>query len=327
MLMISILTYSVFTAATATSQTVAQLVVWRVLVGVGMGGEWTTGSVLVAETWPAQHRGKAIGLMQSGWAIGYMLAAGLFAAVFPVFGWRGLFVCGVLPALLAAWIRKSVPEPELWQRGRALPAARRVPLATMFRPPMLAKTLAATAMATALLSAYWGVFTWIPTFLAKPAAEGGAGLGVVKSSLWIVVMQTGAFFGYTTFGFLADRLGRRPTFFAFVLGAAALVPIYGQLRNETLLLVLGPVLGFFGHGYFSVFGSLLAEIFPSSMRGSATGLVYNAGRAVSALSPLLIGALADRFGIGSALGATSFFYLLGALAMVFMPETRGEELA
>jgi MFS family permease len=329
MLTASILVYSIFTAATATSQTLVQLVAWRLLVGIGMGGEWTAGSVLVAETWPAAHRGKAIGFMQSGWAIGTMLAAVLAAAILPTGGWRWLFAAGVLPAFMTAWIRRSVPEPEVWRRSRdgTLPAASRATLRTIFRPPMLRRTVAATAMATALLCAYWGLFTWIPAFLASPHEKGGAGLGVVRSAGWIVAMQAGAFLGYTTFGLLSDRFGRRPVFFLFVLGAAVLVPIYGQLRSEVLLLVLGPLIGFFGHGYFSVFGSLLAEIFPSSIRGAAQGLCYNAGRAASAFAPILIGALADGFGFGSALAATALFYLTGAVAMAFLPETRGEALA
>jgi MFS family permease len=326
-LMASILVYSIFTAMTATSQGLAQLVLWRGLVGLGMGGEWTAGALLVAESWPAAHRGKAIGLMQSGWAIGTMLAAGLAAFVLPVLGWRWLFAFGVVPALFTAWIRRHVPEPEIWKRQRAAPAAAREPVRAMFRAPLRAKTLAATAMATALLSAYWGLFTWVPSFLSSPAAQGGAGLDVVKSSAWIVAMQVGAFFGYTLFGGLSDRFGRRPVFLAFVLGAAALVPVYGQLRDPTTLLLLGPLIGFFGHGYFSVFGALLAEIFPSSIRGTAQGLTYNTGRAASALAPLAIGALAGTFGIGSALAATSIAYVAGAAAMLFLPETRGGELS
>jgi MFS family permease len=335
MLVIAVLVYSVFTAATATARGLGALILWRALVGIGLGAEWTAGSVLVAETWPPQHRGKAIGLMQSGWAIGYMLAAGLAAAVLPRYGWRPLFLIGVLPALFAAWVRRSVPEPEIWARQRtavgtagAAAGRDRLSPAAIFRPPLLARTLAATAMGTALLCAYWGLFTWIPTYLASPVEGGGAGLGVVRSSTWIIVMQAGAFLGYTLFGVLADRFGRRKVFLAFVLGAAILVPVYGLCaRSQTTLLILGPLVGFLGHGYFSVFGALLAELFPSAIRATAQGFCYNIGRAASAGSPLLIGALADRFGIGSALAVTSLFYLLGAVCMLLLPETRGEVLS
>ncbi|MBM4167837.1 MAG: MFS transporter [Ignavibacteria bacterium] len=327
-LMYSILTYSVFTALTATSGSVIELVLWRTLVGFGMGGEWSAGSVLVSETWPAQHRGKAIGLMQSGWAIGYILAALLAAAIMPAFGWRAMFVVGLLPALLAAWIRRNVPEPELWREGRKsqklLPTAS---IAEIFRPPLMKKTVVATCITTSVLFAYWGLFTWIPTFLSTPVESGGAGMTIVRSSAWIIPMQIGAFFGYNLFGFLADRFGRRPVFVVFLVFAAALVPLYGQLgQDELLLMILGPLIGFFGHGYFSVFGAMLAELFPTSIRGTAQGLTYNAGRAVSALAPFTIGALADVYGIGSALGLTSAFFLAGAFLIFLLPETRGKEL-
>jgi len=326
MLVVSVLVYSLFTGATATARTVGELVLWRMLVGIGLGGEWTAGSVLVAETWPAQHRGKAIGIMQSGWAIGYILAALLAALVLPSYGWRPLFVIGVLPALFALWIRSSVPEPETWllRKGRAGP---RIRARAIFRPPLVGRTVAATAMATSLLFAYWGLFTWLPAFLSSPAERGGAGLSLVRSSAWIVGMQAGAFLGYTTFGFLADRLGRRKVFVAFVLGAAVLVPVYGLVaRSELTLLLLGPLVGFFGHGYFSIFGALLAEIFPSGVRATAQGFCYNAGRAASAAAPFLIGGLADRFGIGTALATTSVFYVAGAALVFLLPETRGKDL-
>jgi len=327
MLVVSVLVYSLFTGMTATAQSVTQLVLWRALVGIGLGGEWTAGSVLVAETWPAAHRGKAIGLMQSGWAIGYILAALLAALILPAYGWRPLFVVGVFPALFALWIRWSVPEPEAWLARRG-GTDRTVSMGALGRSPLLGRTAAATAMATALLFAYWGLFTWVPAFLSSPAERGGAGLGLVRSSTWIVLMQVGAFFGYTSFGFLADRLGRRRVFVAFVLGAALLVPAYGLLaRSETSLLLLGPLVGFFGHGYFSVFGAILAEIFPAAVRATAQGFCYNAGRAASAAAPFVIGGLADRFGIGSALATTSVFYLAGAVLVFLLPETRGKELA
>ncbi len=326
-LVLSILAYSLFTGATATSRTVAELALWRALVGLGLGAEWSAGSVLVAETWPAAHRGKAIGLMQSGWAIGYVLAAFLAAAVIPTWGWRPLFVLGILPGLLAVWVRWRVPEPEIWRERGARPE-KGAGLALLLRPPYLGRVVAATALATALLFAYWGLFTWVPSFLAAPTEAGGAGLGLVRSTGFVVAMQAGAFLGYTTFGFLADRFGRRPVFLAFVLGAAVVVPAFGLLaRSEAAVLLLAPLVGYLGHGYFSVFGALLAELFPSSVRGAAQGFCYNAGRAVSALAPFTVGAFADSYGIGSALALTAGFYVAGALLMRFLPETKGQELA
>ena len=312
-LVLSILAYSLFTGLTATSRTLLELVLWRTLVGFGLGAEWSAGSVLVAETWPAAHRGKAIGLMQSGWAVGYVLAAFLAAVVLPTWGWRPLFLLGVLPGLLAVWVRRRVAEPAIW-RERGARAEAGPGLGVLLKPP--------------LLFAYWGLFTWVPSFLAAPEAQGGAGLGLVRSTGFVVAMQAGAFLGYTTFGFLADRLGRRPVFLAFVLGAAVAIPAIGLLaRSPLALLLLAPLVGYFGHGYFSLFGALLAELFPSPVRGAAQGFCYNAGRAVSALAPFTIGAVADRSGLGSALALTAAFYLAGAFLIRLLPETKGQELA
>ncbi len=333
MLMVSILIYSVFTALTATSTAFWQLVLWRALVGFGMGGEWSAGAVLVAETWPAKHRGKAIGLMQSGFAIGYIVAALLAAWIIPQWGWRPLFLVGLAPAFLTLWIRKAIPEPTVWS-GAAGTAGGRVSslgltdvLPVMLRPPYRRRAVIATACCTVLLCAYWGLFTWMPSYLARPVEQGGAGLSVVKSTSFIVTTQLGAFFGYALFGFIADRLGRKPTFIAFVLGAAVVVPIYGwSARSATTLMIAGPFMGFFGHGFFSVFGSMLAELFPTTIRATAQGICYNAGRAASALAPVTVGALSARLGLGPTLGLTSLLYIAGAALMLMLPETKGKEI-
>jgi len=330
-LIATILIYSFCSAGTATAQSLLQLILWRSLLGLGMGGEWSSGSVLVSETWPAEHRGKAIGIMQSGWALGYILAALVSAFILPRYGWRALFLVGVLPALLTIWIRRRVPEPEVWnvaQTSSLQPAQFfKEKLSAIFQPTLLRRTLIATLLTSFVLFAYWGLFTWLPGFLSKPLAQGGAGMSIVKTSGWIIPMQIGAFFGYLSFGFIADRFGRKPAFIFYLVVAAILVPIYGQMaRNDAMLLLLGPFIGFFGSGYFSLFGAMLAELFPTSIRATGQGFAYNSGRAFSALAPFIIGGLADIYGIGSALVLTSTFFLAGAIMILFLPETRGTTL-
>jgi MFS family permease len=330
-LMATILIFSFASLGAATSQSVTQLLLWRALLGLGMGGEWASGAVLVSETWPPEHRTKAVSIMQSGWAIGYILAAllsALFLSVLPLGdeGWRWLFVAGVLPAFFTLWIRARVAEPEAW---KGAPVRERRPLAAVFGPALRRRTVLAILLAAAVQFAYWGLFFWLPGFLATPIERGGAGMTLVRSISWIVPMQIGAYLGYLSFGFIADRLGRRRTCALFLITAAVLVPLYGTLvRTPLALMLLGPLLGFVGHGYFSMFGSFLAELYPTPVRATGQGLTYNVGRGLGALAPFTIGALAalPRVGIGSALALTSAFFLLGAALLYTLPDAAGREL-
>lgn len=321
---LSILVYSFATAGLATATALWHLVAWRVLVGLGMGGEWSSGSVLVAETWPKEHRAKAMGIMQSGWAIGALFAAALAALVLDRAGWRVLFLAGALPALAAFFIRRNVEEPPLWTERDRTDVTR---WSEMFSAEYARRTLIATLLASSVLIAFWGVITWLPAFLATPIAEGGAGLTLTKSALWLIVVQVGAFLGYISFGWIADRFGRRPAFTFFMLAATALVPLFAfGARSPLSLLVLGPLVGYFGHGYFSLFGAMLAELFPTRMRASAQGFCYNAGRLVSAAAPFAIGAAAQKHGLGTAIAVDSLFFAVGAVLIWLLPETKGAEL-
>jgi MFS family permease len=299
-----------------------------------MGGEWAAGAVLVSETWPPAHRNKAISIMQSGWALGYIAAAVLAAAILgaPSLGpdaWRWLFVLGVAPALFTLWIRRHVREPEAWVRSRDTSPRQGNGLATILGPELRTRTILVILLSSSVQFAYWGVFFWLPGFLARPIAQGGAGMGIVGSLSWIVPVQIGAYFGYLTFGFIADRIGRRRTFILFMLAAAILVPIYGQMaRNPLALMLLGPVLGYVGHGYFSMFGGFVAELFPTSVRATGQGTAYNAGRLLGGFAPYVIGVLATLpgIGIGLALGSTSAFFLAAALLILTLPDRSGQPL-
>jgi MFS family permease len=322
MLTWSIVIFSVASAGTAFSGNLASLLFWRALIGIGLGAEWSTGAVLVAETWPPEHRAKAVGIMQSGWALGYMLAAGMTALILPRWGWRPLFLAGLFPAFLALLIRRHVEEPAIWRREAVPQNGLRV----LFQSELRSRTLRASALATCVLFAYWGLFTWIPGFLSAPVANGGAGLTIVRTSGFVVPMQMGAFAGYVAFGWLADKLGRRPAFVCYVLAAAILTPVYGATRDARILLWLGPAIGFFGTGFFSMFGAMLSELYPTRVRGAGLGFVYNVGRGCSALAPWTVGYFADHYGIGTSLGLNSAFFALGALLVFTLPETKQAEL-
>lgn len=327
-LSLSILLYSLCTAMCATARSLEALIFWRLLVGIGMGGEWAAGSVLIAETWHPRQRGRAIGVMQSGWALGYILAAALAAWIIPQWGWRWLFVIGAAPALVVLWIRSSVPEPEAWIRGAADRPGIFATLGRLTHPPHRARVVVACLLTSSLMCAFWGLFTWIPGFLSTPVEKGGAGLSFVNSTGWIIMIQIGAFFGYFTFGFLAERFGRRPVFATFTIAAAVLTPAFAlSAGNPTLLFVIGPLIGYFGHGFFSVFGAMLAELFPAQIRATAQGLCYNFGRGVSAVSPFIIGALADSFGLATALAFLGALFFAGACIFFLLPNVQGEELA
>jgi MFS family permease len=317
---ISILLYSLATAGLATSTALWQLAAWRVIVGLGMGGEWSCGSVLVAETWPAEHRGKAMGLMQSGWAIGALFAAAISSVVLDRFGWRILFLIGALPAVAAFVIRRRVEEPQVWRER----TERTSSFTEMFSPRFIRTTVVVTIVASSVLLAYWGLTSWLPTFLASPVAKGGAGLTITKSARWLIALQVGAFAGYVSFGWIADRIGRRLAFTLFMIGAAISVPLFALGARSTLtLLVIGPLVGYFGHGYFSMFGAMLSELFPTRIRATAQGFCYNAGRGVSAFAPFIIGALVPKLGFAVVLAFDALFFALGGFLIWLLPETKG----
>ena len=319
-LSLSILLYSIFTFACGFAQNVTQFAIFRVLLGLGMGGEWASGAALVSETWPEQHRGKALGIMQSCWAIGYGLAAIVVAIVLPRFGWRAVFFVGIIPALFTFWIRRSVKEPAMWERQKKSTASgdKKFPLRI---------AIFLTAMNAATMFAWWGLNLWVPSYLSLPTTEGGVGLSTETMSMFVVAMQVGMWLGYVSFGFIADAFGRRPTYITYLLVAALLVWYYGFAREPWVLLVLGPFVAFFGTGYFSGFGAVASEIFPTSIRATALGVTYNSGRLLSAVAPFIVGTMAQSRGFGAAFTLTAIAFIIAAVLWLGIPETKGRKLA
>lgn len=326
-LIASVLIYSVFTAACGLAQTIVQLAVFRIFLGIGMGGEWASGAALVSETWPAEHRGKALGFMQSAWAVGYGAAAIVTAVVMPVWGWRGVFFVGILPALFTLWVRRNVEEPAIWRQTRHVAAADRGAFRDIFRRPMLPLTIAVTVMNGFTMFAWWGFNLWLPSYLSLPPAQGGVGLSTTMMSAFVVAMQVGMWFGYVTFGFISDRVGRKKTYVGYLLTAAVLLFLYVTIRVPVVLLILGPFLAFVATGYFSGFGAVTAEIYPTSIRATAQGFTYNIGRVASAAAPWAVGSLAQSHGFGTALSISSLAFVLAAATWIWIPETKGRELA
>ncbi|HTZ83227.1 MAG TPA: MFS transporter [Candidatus Acidoferrales bacterium] len=344
-LMLSILTYSVCSFASGLATSIAMLACARFVLGLGMGGEWNTGAALVAESWPAEFRAKALSIVQSSWAIGFAVAAVVAGPVSRYFGWRAVFFVGVLPALVTLWIQRSVPESEMWEaRTRkkspllpksvrnGAPAAERdvtsyVSTMVIFSPAYLRYTVALLLFNLFGLFAWWGLFTWIPPYLSLPVAQGGRGFGVMGMTELMVVMNLcGMFPGYVSFGWVADRVGRRRAVFVYTVAAAVLIPLYAAARSQGMLLVLGAAVAFFGTGIFSGSGIMGSEIFPTAVRAQALGFTYNGARALSSLAPLVIGRVGQAKGLGWAFYLCAAGYLLAALMTTQLPETKGKNL-
>ncbi len=361
----SILLYSVFTGLSAFSPNVYFFLVCRFFLGLGMGGEWASGEILVAETWPAEHRGKVVGMVQSGWGIGYILAAILSILILPhadleitlpflghIFfhSWRVLFLVGILPAFLVFFVYRHCEEPEIWKTTAEMRSQKRLSekgqsftFIQLWRGDLIGFTIRAILLTSFCMIAYWGLNTWVPTYLASPVSKGGAGLGLVKGYTMTIIISVGALVGCNTFGLINDKLGRRPTFVGFLIMMALLVPVFGSITEihkmieglisiETLALLSGFPLGFFGTGFYSGFGAIFAEVFPTRARGTAQGFCYNFGRGASALAPAIFAGVAGmtlmghKLGYGFSLITASVFAILAAITVLTFPETKGKKL-
>jgi MFS family permease len=328
-LQVAILWFAVFTFLSGLAQNFEQLFAARALMGLGFGGEWAAGAVLLGEVVRPEHRGKALGMMQAGWAVGWGTAALLYALFFsvlsPEIAWRVLFLVGIAPALLVFFVRRYVEEPAVYLETRSKLTAqgdRPSPL-EIFRPPLLRITVLGGLMGTGAQGGYYAVTTWLPTFLRTERK-----LSVLDSAGYLAVSIAGAFCGYLAGGILADKIGRRLTFLVFAIGAGMVAVTYTMFPfGDAAMLVLGFPLGFFASGVFSAMGPFFTEHFPTRVRGVGQGFAYNLGRATGALFPALVGLLSARIPLGQAIGIfAGLAYATMAIAAFLLPETRGKAL-
>ncbi|MCV6903029.1 MAG: MFS transporter [Achromobacter xylosoxidans] len=322
----TIIWFSICTVAIGFARNFEELFVLRAVQGLGFGGEWAVGSVLMGEIVRAQHRGKAVGTVQSGWAVGWGAAALLYTLAFsalpPEWAWRSLFWIGVLPALLVLYIRKHVPEPEMFQRRQASGLVT-TSFWTIFSPALLKTTLITALLCTGVQGGYYAITTWLPTFLKVERH-----LSVLNTGGYLMVIIAGSFCGYIAGAYVADRLGRRANLLIFSVLSAASVYVYTQLPlSNGQMLVLGFPLGFAASGIFSGIGAYLTELFPSNVRATGQGFAYNFGRGVGALFPSLVGFLSQRHGLGLAIGVfAAGAYAVVILTALLLPETKGRQL-
>src|SRR3954470_23019276 len=323
-LMLTVGVYSLFTFLSGLATSYPMLVVFRVFQGLGFGGEWGVGAVLVAELVRPESRGKALGWIQSAWAVGWAIAVLAYLLAFELFeettAWRVLMCAGILPAFLIIYIRRRVEDPQVFREAKGDDP---LPLGSIFRSGLARTTIAASILATGIQGGYYAMFTWIPTYL-KTERD----LTVVGTSGYLFIVIAGSFAGYLTAGLVHDRLGRRKTFalFSALAGAALVLYFLVPAGSNTTLLLVGFPLGFFASGCFSGFGSYLAELFPTRARATGEGFCYNVGRGIGALFPGVIGFLAAAIGLGGAVAFGVFGYVIAIVALKFLPETHGKEL-
>lgn len=325
----TILWFSICTILIGFAQSFEQIFVLRALQGLGFGGEWAVGSVLMGEIVRTEYRGRAVGTVQSGWAIGWAVAALCYTVSFSVlpetYAWRALFWIGVIPALFVLFIRKHVPEPELFERTRKREAASatRTSALAIFSPALIKTTALSALLCTGVQGGYYAVTTWLPTFLKTERH-----LSVIGTGGYLLVIILGSFIGYLTGAYLTDRLGRRANLLIFAVLSGASIYAYTQFQlSNDQMLILGFPLGFAASGIFSGMGAYLTELFPSAVRANGQGFAYNFGRGIGALFPSLVGYLAKTSGLGTAIGMfAGGAYLVVLITAFLLPETKGREI-
>jgi MFS family permease len=327
-LQITIAWFALFTFLSGFTHSFRELLATRGLQGLGFGGEWAVGSVLMGETIRAEHRGKAVGTVQSGWAIGWGVTAIFYTALFswlpPTIAWRAMFWIGILPALLVFYIRRFVPEPAVYRETRQkADQSGYGNLWEIFSPSLLPTTFLCSLLAIGAQGGYYAITTWLPTYL-----KSSKGLSVINTGGYLIVIIAGSFAGYICGAHLTDRLGRKKSLVLYAVCCVVTVVAYTFLPiSNPVMLALGFPLGFFASGSFSPLGAFYTELFPGRLRGTGQGFSYNFGRGLGALFPTMIGFLSARLSLGHAIAIFAVgAYIIMILATLLLPETKGKEL-
>jgi MFS family permease len=327
-LQITVLWYAIFTFLCGFAQNFEQLFVLRAMQGLGFGAEWSAGAVLMGEMIRDKYRGRAVGFVQSGWAVGWGAAALLYTLLFAVLpdatAWRVMFWIGLSPALLVFWIRRTVPEPEVFKTRRITDTSSLAQAFSVLKPPYLSTTLKVAMMVTGAQGGSYALSVWLPTFLKTERH-----LSALNTGSYLLIHILGAFIGFIAGAYLADAIGRKRTFMLSALGSVLCLVIYlAAPISDGAMLVLGAPLGFILYMMFSAMGPFMTELYPTEVRGAGQGFCYNSGRAIGALFPALVGFLADKLGLGTAI---LLFALIGygimLLALLMLPETKGRTAA
>ena len=320
----AILWYAVFTLLSGLTQSYEQLLLMRCLQGLGFGGEWAAGAVLIGEIIRPQHRGKAVGVVQSAYAVGWFAAAlvsTVLLATLPAdWAWRAVFFVGILPAGLVFFIRRNVHEAAVFDRSLDEPAAIRPSPTAIFGPRLLRTTVLTSLLALSVQGSSYAIITWLPTFLASVRH-----LSSAQAGSYVMVVTFGAFCGYICSAYLTDAVGRRRNFLIYAVGCWAIdaLYMYGPVDN-TAILLLGIPFGFFTQGIYASLGSYFTELFPTEVRATGQGFAYNFGRSIGAFSVTVVSLLAARMTLGEAIGLLSLCgYSLTIVTVLLLPETRG----
>jgi MFS family permease len=319
----TIVLFAVFTGLCAFAQGYWDLLVYRTIAGIGLGGEFGIGMALAAEAWPAKHRARVSSYVALGWQVGVLAAALLTPLLLPHIGWRGMFLLGVLPALVAWVIRHKLHEPEVFVRKARAPGARGRTFGLLVKNARTTRTSVGIAILCAVQNfGYYGIMIWMPSFLASKL-----GFNLTKSAMWTSVTILGMMAGIFIFGQLADRIGRKPSFLLFQAGAVIMVLVYSQLVDPVAMLWAGALLGMFVNGMLGGYGALMSEAYPTEARATAQNVLFNIGRGIGGFGPVVVGALTAAYSFQVAIALLAAIYVLDMVATVFLiPELKGKEL-